>query len=205
LNGNGEVVWGRKFSTQPLFVQPCLFFLLRADSELTSIGIDQARTVHENWLSEAKFGLPPPHIRYCSPLTRALHTASITFDGTYERYPSRVIVKENCREEHGVHTCDKRNSVSYITSRFPEFEVEADMTEEDRLWKETVRETPAEVVVRAKMILDDVFEKCGSSDTFISVTAHCGFISGFLTAIGRPDVVLPTGGVLPVVVKAERI
>jgi broad specificity phosphatase PhoE len=184
LNGDGELVWG-------------------PDPDLTSIGIEQAQAIRENWVLEATFGIPPPHIRLCSPLTRALQTASITFDGTFDKLPTPVLIKENCRERNGAHTCDKRNTVSSITSRFPSFEIDASMTEDDRLWSATVRETPAEVAVRANLILKDIFETCDTSDTFISITAHSGFINGFLIAIGRTPVILPTGGMLAVVVKAE--
>lgn len=39
----------------------------------------------------------------------------------------------------------------------------------------------------------------------IGITAHGGFINGFLTAVGRVHYALPTGGVLPVVVKCTTV
>lgn len=63
-----------------------------------------------------------------------------------------------CREENGVHTCDKRRARSYIASHKPRFELEDGFAEEDRLWKEDVRETKSEVTKRAKAVLDIVFE-----------------------------------------------
>jgi len=82
-----------------------LSFFLSADPELTEIGIQQARMVHENYVSETKFGLPAPHVRFCSPLTRALQTTSIIFDedgGIFDKYPSSVIVKEVKNEGHAI-------------------------------------------------------------------------------------------------------
>ncbi|KAF9523125.1 phosphoglycerate mutase-like protein [Crepidotus variabilis] len=182
LNGDGEIVWG-------------------PDPKLTPLGIEQARTIHEGWVTEAKFGLPAPLNRYSSPLTRAMLTALIIFNGTYEKYPSRILVKENIREVMGVHTCDKRNTHSYIADAFPSFEIDSCLTEEDELWDPNVRESDTAVAARAKTILDYVFEN--NHDTiFTSLTAHGGFINGFLNATGRPNFSLATGGVLPLVVKA---
>jgi broad specificity phosphatase PhoE len=73
---------------------------LPADPDLTSIGIEQAHAIRENWVLEATFGIPPPHIRLCSPLTRALQTASITFDGTFDKLPTPVLIKEVSRSCH---------------------------------------------------------------------------------------------------------
>ena len=39
----------------------------------------------------------------------------------------------------------------------------------------------------------------------IGITAHGGFINGFLEAVGRAHYALPTGGVLPVVVKCSAV
>ena len=80
---------------------------------------------------------------------------------------------QNCREANGVHTCDKRNTASYIASRFPGFEIEVNMTEDDQLWNQTVRETPTEVAARAKTILDDIFENCNGSTCMHDWSSVC--------------------------------
>ncbi|KAF9034323.1 phosphoglycerate mutase [Panaeolus papilionaceus] len=182
LNGDGEIVWG-------------------PDPQLTPLGISQAEDIQRVMLQESKEGLEKPQKRYCSPLTRAMHTCRTMYGGVFPN-ASAVMVLENCREENGVHTCDKRNTRSYIASAFPSFEIEAGLTEQDELWDADVRETKAQVAERAGRVLDWVFEN-DRNETFISITAHGGWINGFLTAVGRKTIPLPTGGVLPVVVKGK--
>ncbi|PPQ72225.1 hypothetical protein CVT24_002353, partial [Panaeolus cyanescens] len=173
LNGDDEITWG-------------------PDPQLTPLGTSQAQDIHRVMEQEAKEGLEAPHKRYCSPLTRAMRTCFIMYDGVFDN-ASAVTVLENCREENGEHTCDKRNTRSYIASAFPSFEIEEGLTEQDELWDADVRETKAQVSHRARKVLDLVFEK-DVEDTFISITAHGGWIDGFLTAVGRTRIPLPTGG-----------
>ena len=52
-----------------------------ADAELTPLGKDQAQAVNTEWKSELEFNIPVPKKRYSSPMTRALNTYTITFDG----------------------------------------------------------------------------------------------------------------------------
>ncbi|KAK1234729.1 putative phosphoglycerate mutase pmu1, partial [Marasmius sp. AFHP31] len=182
LNDDGELVWG-------------------PDPELTTIGEDQARVANAVWKEEFHFNIPLPRRRYCSPMTRALRTYVLTFDGIELPEGTRPLVLENCREVNGVHTCDKRRSRSYIRASFPEFDIEEGLAEEDELWTPDERESEADVVNRAKNVLDAVFSDQADTDV-VSITAHSGFINGFLGAIGRPSFPLKTGGILPVVVKA---
>jgi broad specificity phosphatase PhoE len=113
-------------------------------------------------------------------------------------------VIENCREQNGVHTCDKRNTRSYIERYKPAFAIEETLTELDELWSTDIRETKPQVAVRVKKVLDRIFDE-NAQEIFISVTAHGGWIDGFLTSIGRNIFPLPTGGVLPVLVKATKL
>jgi len=69
---------------------------LVADPLLTPIGKDQAHAIHREWSNETSSGLPPPHRRYCSPLTRALDTCDIIF-GTDGIHPQPVLVVEVLR------------------------------------------------------------------------------------------------------------
>ena len=64
---------------------------------------------------------------------------------------------QNCREEYGEHTCDKRRSRTFIHSAFPQFEIEDGLTEEDELWTPT-RELEEHLAIRAKAILDRIFD-----------------------------------------------
>ncbi|KIM49773.1 hypothetical protein M413DRAFT_438906 [Hebeloma cylindrosporum] len=184
LNGDDKIVWG-------------------PDPLLTPTGKDQAHAIQHAWSTETSFGLPPPHRRYCSPLSRALDTSDIIF-GTEGIHPHPVLVVENCREENGVHTCDKRKTRSYIESYKPSFAIEDTLTETDELWSKDIRETKKQVAERAEKVLDRIFDE-NQDEIFISITAHGGWINGFLTAIGRNVYPLPTGGVLPVLVKGTKI
>ncbi|SJL18575.1 uncharacterized protein ARMOST_22172 [Armillaria ostoyae] len=103
---------------------------------------------------------------------------------------------------HRVHTCDKRHPLSWIQLNYPQLLVEDGFSEQDVLWKPDVRETKAEVKIRAKQVLDRIFTL--NSSTYISITAHGRIINGLLACIGRDTYSLPTGGVLPVVIKGTR-
>ena len=81
---------------------------------------------------------------------------------------------------------------------------------QDELWTADVRESDAHVAMRALSDLQDIWcrypedtcerelhvhSKFTHLSPDISVTAHSGFINGFLTVIGRGSYSLPTGGV----------
>jgi hypothetical protein len=130
------------------------------------------------WKTESSYGLSPPQKIYCSPLTRALHTCDIMLDGVFQsghvpvtvveastnNFISSTIIKieysiyQNCREENGVHTCDKRQTRTYITTSYPHFIIEDGFTELDELWSPTVRESEEQVAERARKVLDVVFQ-----------------------------------------------
>ncbi|GJF00616.1 phosphoglycerate mutase-like protein [Phanerochaete sordida] len=186
LNGDGETVWG-------------------PDPLLTRLGELQAEEAHAAWLQEAPRGVPLPQTCFASPLKRALDTWKITFDraGAAAVLPAearRVLVLENCREEYGVHTCDLRSTLSHLRTLYtpPTYAFEAGFAEEDPLWDADERESTPHRIGRAISVLDTAF---AGDATYISITAHGGFINGFLNAVGRPNYSLPTGGVLPIVVQ----
>lgn len=81
--------------------------------------------------------------------------------------PSRIV--QNCREEYGEHTCDKRRTRSEIHSNFPGFAFEEGFEEEDMLWSPE-RETKENTEVRATLFLDKVFTNdCDATCTFTSI------------------------------------
>lgn len=53
-------------------------------------------------------------------------------------------------------------------------------------------------------LLDDLFMHDEES-TYISVTSHSGSIQALLHAIGHRPFILPTGGVIPVLVKVVKV
>ncbi|KAG1801943.1 histidine phosphatase superfamily [Suillus subaureus] len=180
-NGDGELIWG-------------------PDPELTTLGKDQAKAVHDAWKQERKFGIPIPEKLYCSPLTRAIHTNKISFDSIIPQ-SQRTMIIENLRETTGVHTCDKRRTRTYIEQTFPDFDIEKELIEEDTLWDPEVRETHAEIDARMRRVLDMIFGK--DQEQFISFTAHGGIVSAVLRVMNHRQYILPTGGVIPIVVKSS--
>ena len=137
-----------------------------------------SQVAHDVWEAELGNGIPLPQSFYSSPFSRALSTAKITF--AYLGAPSHlsesgqsssspiaksppILIVENVREGNGKHTCDKRNTLSYITRTYVEgtvstkFVVEEGLTKEDELWAEE-REPDEHVQERVVDVLDRIFE-----------------------------------------------
>ncbi|KAG2115793.1 histidine phosphatase superfamily [Suillus discolor] len=180
-NGDGNLIWG-------------------PDPELTMLGQEQAKAAHNAWKQERKFDIPLPGKLYCSPLTRAIHTNKITFDSIIPK-SQRTMIIENLRETYGVHTCDRRRTRTYIEQTFPDFDIEEELVEEDELWDSQVRETHDEIDVRMRGVLDMIFDN--DQEQFISFTAHGGIVSAVLRVVNHKQYILPTGGVLSMVVKSS--
>ncbi|KAJ7875226.1 histidine phosphatase superfamily [Mycena leptocephala] len=180
LNRNEEINWG-------------------PDAALTAKGKGEAAYANRVWKEERAmaFPIPLPERMYCSPMTRAMQTNAITFEGISRQ---RAVVVENVRERYGAQTCDKRKTRAYIEEAFPQFDIESGFTDEDELWEMETRETHEHAVTRAKTVLDRIFIE-DTDVTFVSITAHVVIISSFMRAVGRGWYSLPTGGVLPVIVK----
>ncbi|KIW08730.1 hypothetical protein, variant [Verruconis gallopava] len=186
LEGDGELKW--------------------ADAHLTPEGEQQALTANKFWakaLKEEK--IPAPESYYSSPLDRCCNTASLTFEGLDlpKDKPFKPLIKELMREVVGVHTCDRRSSATAIKSRWPNFTFEPNFAEEDPLWVADIRESDSQLDQRIKTLLDDIFTN--DKHTYISLTSHSGAIGGFLRVLGHEPFGLQTGGVIPVLVKAERV
>lgn len=113
------------------------------------------------------------------------------------------MVKELLREITGVHTCDRRGNKSYIHSEFPIYTFEAGFAENDELWSPDIRESDPALDARLKKLLDDIFTHDDS--TYVSFSTHSGAISALLRNLGHRPFRLQTGGVIPVLVKAETI
>lgn len=185
LDGDGELYW--------------------FDAHLTDTGKSQARS--NNVFFKGQFEdarMPAPEKYYVSPLYRCLQTAELTYsdlDVPSDR-PFKPLVKELMREVMGEHTCDKRSSRTVIHDAVPEWEIEAGFTEKDELWQADHRETDAEHDVRTQKLLDDVFAHDGHS--FISFTSHSGSIASLLRVVCHRQLRLPTGGLMPMLLKATN-
>ncbi|KAL8700666.1 MAG: hypothetical protein Q9201_005321 [Fulgogasparrea decipioides] len=177
-----------------------------ADAHLTELGIQQAQAVNTFWKHQvAEARTPLPERYYTSPMYRCLETANHTFadlDLPAEK-PYKPVVKEFLREVNGVHTCDRRSPKSALVAAFPNFTFEPGFAENDELWTPDHRETNAEIDERMQRLLDDIFRH--DSTTFISFTCHSGAISSLLRVLGHREFRLPTGAVIPVLVKAVKV
>lgn len=65
-----------------------------ADPLLTPLGEDQAREACQTWKEEREAGIPIPDRVYCSPMTRALQTCRLTFNGVLDLAQKRPLILE---------------------------------------------------------------------------------------------------------------
>ena len=176
-----------------------------ADALLTPVGQQQARDVHALWEQQLKEGIPVPERWYVSPLTRTIETADLSFQtlSLPADRPYKPYVVELLREALGVHTCDRRSTKTQIERNFPHLTFEPGFSDPDPLWEEDYREPGSARRYRLATFLDDVFSS--DENVFLSLTSHSGAIASILEAVGHRDFKLETGGVIPVVLRAERV
>ncbi|KAG2736952.1 hypothetical protein G9P44_001042 [Scheffersomyces stipitis] len=197
LKTDGEIVWA-------------------PDSNLTDLGIAQAKENKEAWKREIEKGAPIPSKFYVSPLQRSSRTLVHTWDDIKPR-DIKPIVAESIRETLGVNLCDKRSTKTVIEERFGEygFVLPEDVTEEDTLFQSDYRETMLEQTVRVSKFLHSLFDEDlaahGGVDrakshkhSFVSTTSHAGTIRCFIIALKHRHFTISTGGMIPIVVKATR-
>ena len=176
-----------------------------ADAHLTPVGEQQALDVHDLWAQQLAQGLPAPERYYVSPLTRTLQTADLSFANLSlpPAKPYKPYVVELLREALGVHTCDRRSTLSQIASLFPHATFEPGFPDADELWEKDYREPASARRYRLATLLDDIF--ASDENMFLSLTSHSGAIASILEAVGHRAFRLETGGVIPVVLRAERV
>lgn len=114
-------------------------------------------------------------------------------------------IKELVREALGIHTCDRRSTKSQIESTFTHLTFEPNFAEHDELWKKDYREPVSARNYRLATFLDDVFANEPRGKVVLSMTSHSGAIASMLEVLGHRGFRLETGGVIPVVVRAERV
>ncbi|KAG9317785.1 histidine phosphatase superfamily [Chiua virens] len=175
---------------------------ITADPELTELGIEQARDVNRAWRGELEYHIPFPERLYTSPMRRAIKTHQVSFEGLL-RPDIKTTIVENVREHNGVATNDRRRIKSEIAKDFPDYPFEEGFTEGDVTWDPDIRETFEELDARAKRVLDMVFDD-DARCMFISITSHHGFADAFLRVCKHRPWYLPTGGVMPILLKAEQ-
>lgn len=138
-----------------------------------------------------------------SPLMRCLRTCDLTWSELGEEgfVPE---VKENAREVMGEHTCDRRSSRTVIHNAYPEWTIEDGFPEADEFWQADHRETHTEHDKRTQQLLDDIFNEEPKARV-VSLTIHSGAIASFLRVTGHRTFAVPTGGLIPVLVRGRRI
>ncbi|KAI8957261.1 phosphoglycerate mutase-like protein [Daldinia sp. FL1419] len=176
-----------------------------ADSELSVKGVQQARYLNTFWGNAIANGMPAPQRYYTSPLTRCLQTTLNAYSGLNvpADRPFKPIVKENIREQFGVHTSDRRGTRSHIASNFPQFQIEPSLTEDDQLWLPHHRETNAEIDDRVSKLLQDIFDNDVKS--ILSFTAHSGFLRSLYRVTHHPEVWVSAGAMVPVLIRGYQI
>jgi broad specificity phosphatase PhoE len=165
----GTARWEAEFARSMAFL----------DAELTPFGIaDAQRKGVEPLAAELAKGMPPIDRVVVSPLSRAIQTAQHFFgEPSLALAPTPFTTFELCRETLGVHTCDKRRTLSELRRKFPDvnFDYKAAITDEqDALWQPEHRETDAETRARAREFLKQLFALV--PERHVAVVAHSGFI-----------------------------
>lgn len=173
------------------------------DARLTSVGILQASHNNESWKVQLDSGCPLPSRFYVSPCNRSLSTLVGTWQDIDIPKPK---VLENLRETIGLHPCNKRSSKEEIALQFPIVEFEDGFPEEDvrhALYPPGQRELLHEQFLRVNSALQQIFLDA-PEDPIISVTSHAGTIRSAIVVTGHRRFTIPTGGMIPMVIKATR-
>ncbi|KAI5965455.1 PMU1 [Candida theae] len=185
------------------------------DPQLTPLGMAQAEENHRLWQQELKEGAPVPSKFFVSPLQRSCKTLQITWNDLKPR-DKVPYVDELIRETIGRNLCDKRSPKRVIKERFPEFNTDGVVDEEDVLYHDDERESMVDQSIRINKFLQKLFEsdynlKAGKVDKhlaedhiFIATYSHAGTIRSFINVLGHRNFTISTGGMLPVVVKGTR-
>ncbi|KAI5963446.1 PMU2 [Candida pseudojiufengensis] len=192
-------------------------FTYGPDADLTDLGIRQALENNRAWKRQLELGCPFPKSFYLSPLQRSIKTFNITWgEDSLKRIENKEDtinispnlnpqVIEPLRETIGIHLCHKRSKKSELCSKFPYLQFSEEFPEEDLLFEEynDVREKLYQQFMRIHTVLENIFEN--DKNDVISITSHAGTIRAFLTVINHRKFTIPTGGMIPVIVRAEKV
>ncbi|WEJ95971.1 phosphomutase [Yamadazyma tenuis] len=121
---------------------------------------------------------------------------------------SRPLVVDNLRETIGINLCHKRSQKGELQAKYQDLDFEDGFPEEDELHlKSQKREEIWEQFMRINGVLQDLFSnelQSDDTDDVVSITCHAGTIRAFLSVVGHRGFTIPKGGIIPVIVKAER-
>jgi broad specificity phosphatase PhoE len=183
-----------------------------SDAHLTKEGQRQAREVNSFWRSQIssdgqKMSLPEKY--FVSPLDRTLETAHLSFEGLLPNDRNfDGIVMEKIREGTGIHTCDRRSTLTHIKQRYPQYNFDLDphLTENDGYFVPDGREPDSVLVARLRSFFDELVDgELVEGLERISITSHSGAIGAMLKVFGHRDFPLATGAVIPVLVKVDKV
>lgn len=165
------------------------------DASLTDLGWQQSEALHAHL--DATGIKSQVELVVVSPLMRTLQTAVGVWGGeviTDESSSSTLMVSglgkaphaaiaapkglkfvanEWCREQNGVHPCDRRSSISFYKKCFPMVDFSEVGTDEDTWWHETNRETAQELFTRARRFIRWLLDR---PESRIAVVSHSSFI-----------------------------
>lgn len=178
-------------------------YVYAPDPPLTDLGIAQAIENNIVWKQQLAQGAPVPTRFYVSPLQRSSHTLVLTWKDL-RPHESKVKVVENLREIIGFHLCNKRSSRTTILERFDSqgFFTEDGFAEEDELHDPIHEEEANDQCIRSNKFLQQLFNE--ADDQIVYTASHGGTIKSFLMILGHREYTIPTGGMIPVVIKATR-
>lgn len=167
-----------------------------ADASLTDLGWQQAEALHAHL--DATGIMSQVELVVVSPLLRTLQTAAGVFgrptlpEGESEesslmtsglgKSPHAAISRQNsfkfvanewCREQNGVHPCDRRSDISFYKKSFPGVDFSEVETDKDTWWHETKRETAQELFARARGFVRWLLKR---PESRIAVVSHSSFI-----------------------------
>ena len=110
---------------------------------------------------------------FVSPLTRAVETALLAFAGAADADTVPFISRENLREQHGMHVCDRRRSRTTISEEFPRVDFSQLETDNDPWWTEE-REPKRCVADRGHAFLNGFLKRRPEQE--VGVVAHSSFL-----------------------------
>ncbi|KAI3406724.1 hypothetical protein KGF56_000570 [Candida oxycetoniae] len=168
------------------------------DADLTPKGKEQIAHLVDQIKNTEDFPLPEKF--YVSPLRRTLKTWQLT----WLNFPHKTaLIKEYAREIYGIDTESERHNRTYIEENFPNFDFEPGFSEEDVNWSPSKREEGQHSEFRAATLLRDIFNDA-QDEKVISIVLHSGIIYSILDVVQHRIFSIPTGGIIPVIVKMEQ-
>ncbi|KAG0622192.1 hypothetical protein M758_3G078500 [Ceratodon purpureus] len=169
-----------------------------ADASLTDLGWQQSEALHKHLdVTGIKAQV---ELVVVSPLLRTLQTAAgvwggatlaeggasggeeVLMVGGLGKAPHaaiaapkglKFVANEFCREQNGVHPCDRRSSVSSYKKSFPCVDFSEVGTDEDTWWSETERESAQQLFTRARTFVRWLLNR---PESRIAVVSHSSFI-----------------------------